>query len=452
MKKKLLLVLAATAMLCLAGCQSESENEVPSVTPTVEATKEPVATNTPTPEPTATPTPEPTPTNTPMPTLEQGVGNFTYLDGFAVFDDDFTASRLKQFGAAGGGVFMYYEDSKRTLNSYDGENLVDLDDYTRHDVIPNSKGYFAMLHPYTGLHFYNGNGEYLKRYSQKYFEGLVDNYLILSDWDGLAYVQIDNLETGESVEKEFYDFESVYLTDENYFYAMISDQEGSPLEWCKVYYDGTYEKLGKAGEWYDFYEKTYMVSQNWCVSYDGYDGILYLYNVETKEYKSYELAEFLKTYCNNRYDVLTNSWHEGKSGNPYINYGTLITFGYYDSESDSTMYVLFDAAKYDAGDLKKAMIGKYSHLELSQTGIHLAANGEDYFYINSDGEVLRDYVSSSAFWGEHAFVIKEDGMVYLIDTEFNETVTGISGTAVHTFDGFFAIETEDKCIALIPME
>jgi len=65
------------------------------------------------------------------------------------------------------------------------------------------------------------------------------------------------------------------LTDENYFYAMISDQEDSPLEWCKVFYDGTYEKIGEAGEWYDYYQGTYKVSQNWCVSYDRFNGIIY---------------------------------------------------------------------------------------------------------------------------------------------------------------------------------
>lgn len=80
MRKKFLLVLAATAILCLAGCQSENQNNTPTATPTVEAAKEPTATVTsaptatpkPTitskPKPTATSTPSPTPTNTPTPT------------------------------------------------------------------------------------------------------------------------------------------------------------------------------------------------------------------------------------------------------------------------------------------------------------------------------------------------------------------------------------------------
>ena len=67
MKKKFLFVLAATAMLCLAGCQAETGTEAPEPTKATEETKEPAVTNTPTPEATATPTAEPTATNTPTP-------------------------------------------------------------------------------------------------------------------------------------------------------------------------------------------------------------------------------------------------------------------------------------------------------------------------------------------------------------------------------------------------
>ena len=73
---------------------------------------------------------------------------------------------------------------------------------------------------------------------------------------------------------------------------------------------------------------------------------------------------------------------------------------------------------------EEILIGIYDYVQLSATGNYLASKGDEWFYINKNGDVLKKCVDCSAFVGEYALAVEEDGKAYVIDTKFNKVSNG----------------------------
>lgn len=110
---------------------------------------------------------------------------------------------------------------------------------------------------------------------------------------------------------------------------------------------------------------------------------------------------------------------------------------YFDVADERVMLLLnFKDAIVDKNgyvtNLDDVVKGKvYDYIGLSKTGYHCAEDDGTLLYLDKNGNEVATYKDLTNFVGEgYALVIKESGMVYLIDTKFNEIPTGYTAEYV----------------------
>lgn len=86
---------------------------------------------------------------------------------------------------------------------------------------------------------------------------------------------------------------------------------------------------------------------------------------------------------------------------------------------------IFEEVEYDsentenlATNVEDMIVARYHYIGLNDSGRYLASDGERWFYIDSNGTVVKSYQAASEFVNGYAAVMEEDGLAYLIDCEF----------------------------------
>ncbi len=96
------------------------------------------------------------------------------------------------------------------------------------------------------------------------------------------------------------------------------------------------------------------------------------------------------------------------------------------------------------------VIGSYDYIELNDSGNYLACNGDDWFYVNSKGEIVADFKDCSDFWNGYALIIDEDNLAYIINTEFEKMSAGYPADSVYLYGEALALENDGKITLLMP--
>jgi len=159
----------------------------------------------------------------------------------------------------------------------------------------------------------------------------------------------------------------------------------------------------------------------------------------------------------------TSYWHEGVK---YYNRGMQVVI-YIESNDDGSEHCfLMDFSKAKTEDrkieneyeieviqpvvtnLKDVIVAHYDDIYLSESGNYLASKDDDWFYINSKGEVIADYVDCSEFVGDYALAVEDDGMAYVVDTKFNKVSNGYPADGVYANGSALAVEKDGKLLYL----
>jgi len=379
-------------------------------------------------------------------------------------------------------VILTYKDGYYGAVDYDGNQLVAYE-YPSVGTRINDDGMFALINDNNEAVIFGPDGTELYRLpASMEDESIGKIYLcVLQISEGVvtyAYgdwmeccVGAYNLETGVKFYEEYTWFtrgrvtamkDGVFYYSSGYkLYAVDSDG------WDWVVYDNSEFGLADPGG-----EVRYVAAPN------GDYGFVYVQN----DYEGIRLGVLnknngesaLMTYSDleaalgveNTYGCsVTSYWGDG------IWYNVLnqqaVMYMYYEDDS-TTKYALLDFSKaefaeFDVCDYSGETVGtevrisnpeelivaQYDYIALSESGYYLAGNNDDWFYIDKNGEVVADYVDCAGFYNGYAAVIKEDGMVYLIDESFNETATGYAADNVHVSGEGFVMERDGAQKVLI---
>jgi len=182
-----------------------------------------------------------------------------------------------------------------------------------------------------------------------------------------------------------------------------------------------------------------------------------------KEYRA-DILEMIAVYeipsrngCN--YKVL----NYGNEGITYFNRGMQVVIYIESNDDGSEHYFLADFSKATVEEkqieneygfkatapvvtnLEDVILARYDYIKLSASGNYLAAEGDDWFYIDKKGKIVKDYADCSDFVGDYALVVEEDGMAYVIDTEFNKVSESYPADSVHlSGDALCVVKGEEE--------
>ena len=93
---------------------------------------------------------------------------------------------------------------------------------------------------------------------------------------------------------------------------------------------------------------------------------------------------------------------------------------YYYSRGTKTVWNLY--GNYQLIDLvKKELLAEYDYISMNEGDRWLVSDGEKWGYIDTEGNLLATFDDASDFSNDYAF-IREDGIAYLIDRDFNKLV------------------------------
>ena len=109
---------------------------------------------------------------------------------------------------------------------------------------------------------------------------------------------------------------------------------------------------------------------------------------------------------------------------------------------------------YDWGkipNVEEVIVASFDYIQLSDSPYYLVCNGDKYFYIDENGQIVHDsFLDYSAFYGGYAMIIDTDGCAYMIDEEFNKVAGGYEADGVATVGGIFMVLNGDETIYLAP--
>ena len=157
------------------------------------------------------------------------------------------------------------------------------------------------------------------------------------------------------------------------------------------------------------------------------------------------------------------------NGSPVFNVGKQLVLKIIDTDTGNETYFLLDFTDAileevvvnemqgirdevvtNISDIVKA---QYAYIDLSLSGNYLTQKRKnDWCYINTEGDVVADYVDCSDYVGEYAVVIEEDGLAYVIDTKFNKVSKGYPADSVASFGGALGIMKDGQCTLLYVTE
>lgn len=127
---------------------------------------------------------------------------------------------------------------------------------------------------------------------------------------------------------------------------------------------------------------------------------------------------------------------------------------YIGDDNERKLYLLnFENAQVDEYGYvnpSDVVIGSYDYIELNDSGNYLACNGDDWFYVNSKGEIVADFKDCSDFWNGYALIIDEDNLAYIINIEFEKVSAGYPADRVYLYGEALALENDGKITLLMP--
>ena len=113
-----------------------------------------------------------------------------------------------------------------------------------------------------------------------------------------------------------------------------------------------------------------------------------------------------------------------------------------DMETDgSNKYYMLDLTNFDdtiqssqqwgSNSAEDYVAAEYDIICLSDSGVYYAEEGDDNFYIDEHGNTIEDsYADHSPFIGSYSLVMDENGLVYLIDADFNVLSEGFEADSM----------------------
>lgn len=376
----------------------------------------------------------------------------------------------KNFVRSGGEVIITRKNGLYGAVNEAGEEVV-ANEYTSYRLEPNAEGWFA-LGKEGGVYCFDSKGNVI-------YEIEKDLYVLFISEGYISYVYYENDENDRKTTKlGVYDIvQGELLPIEQ---PSINVEEITPVMNGKIYVTWawldttrvdiidvkTLEKKTINSDWWcEFltpqgdYGATvaHCVGNNWLglMSTDG-----------SAEYNA-DVLEIIDMYAipsRQGYEYAVRAyWDNGKV---YFNYEKQIVIKITSNEDGSEHYFLLDFAnaeieyrsiEHDSGvlmkqqvvsNLKDVILAKYDYINLSPNGYYLAAQGDDWFYIDSEGRKVADYVDCSDYVGQYALALEEDGMAYLIDTNFNKVSEGYPADAVYATGSALGVENEGQVTLL----
>lgn len=127
---------------------------------------------------------------------------------------------------------------------------------------------------------------------------------------------------------------------------------------------------------------------------------------------------------------------------------------YIGEEANRKLYLLnFENAQVDEFGYvnpSDVVMGCYDSLTLNESGIYLGCNDNDWFYVNSKGEIVADFKDCTDFWNGYALIIDEDNQAYVINQEFEKVSAGYPADRVYRYGEALALEKDGEVILIMP--
>ena len=476
-------MIAPTNTVTPIETQKDEPTAIPEPTTTIEPTATPGPTvtiaPTATPEPTATPVPTNTPTPMPEPTES--------LSEIAL-PEDLMKLNLGQSDVscvlANSGVIITVKNDRYGAFDYRGNELV-AHEYPIVWTGPNAEGYFCL-----------GNKEKASVFDS---DGNMVHEIVMEEWTNIATVQISEevvtyrmvFTEGEGSRVAAYDI----ANEKEIEYEIVSDQEAVTYgdmhryitsaendSFYATYGAGVF-KVSREGEVQPLYENEFVTGlpggQVYFVNSprDGY-GVMFTDNdilgrriglievenqemvlLDAKELISMSESEQKKTIALHNYYV---------DGQYYSNIGKKIVVSIGDAKRNTLECMLLDLSKatvemvevrapwneeYVYGiepmvsNTEEIIIAKYKEITICESGKCLASDGNNWFYLDQEGNILKSYQDASEFRNGYAVVLDKDGFAYVIDAEFNK-VSGkyMADSVLAIGDGFLLRGAEEDIV------
>jgi len=416
----------------------------PTLEPTVTPTPKPTAI--PTPKPTATPTPEPTATPTPEPTSKPSATPTPKTE--YVEYSSFSVESEISFGLAESGVLNIKKDGLWGALDYKGNEIVPTQYSTKY-TNPCLDGYFVLADDQYAYVFSNEGDEVyniplkkgvwaldrvhvnedivtycyqdVEEYRYKYCAyDLKKKKDIIFD-DGGMYTQ-GGLTAMKNGMFYFSTDQSLYGVDSNGTITTVytnpfgwEESSGGEVVFCRT----PHEKYGLVQISNDITEN----NQLGIMSVDGSElcvfnlwdlvNALGVKNVTTYYYPTFYVDGLYVANVGKKFVI----YFSNESGVDTSYYMLDLDKAEYEYE-DVTWWTLEFGTEKLVSNLSDIVVAEYEQIYLSNDGIHLAYDGEEYLYINDEGTVLAKYKDISEFYNGYAAVIDKNGDAYIINTKF----------------------------------
>lgn len=113
-------------------------------------------------------------------------------------------------------------------------------------------------------------------------------------------------------------------------------------------------------------------------------------------------------------------------------------------ECEGVLYTEKLVSNYD-----DVIIAKYNTIVLSASGNYLASDGAGWMYIDETGKILARYEDCSSFNSDGYAAVIEDGMAYVIDSEFNKISDAYVAQRVSLAGEALVIANDDEKMYLV---
>lgn len=386
-----------------------------------------------------------------------------------VFEAVMDLDEYESYGRARGNVIPVKKDGLWGAINYDKEEIVPCE-YMDFWSAPDNAGTFVLNNFEYGeygeelrtFYIFDRNGKLL--YESNANDMLVSTsggmYCVASETDDadsdisgkVSYYKAD----GTLIYSEPCDYSALRTNGFNDGYATVAaDYEGE---------SETVEKLGKMDRdgnvtWHvrhvDIHsDNTMMIPQTpinsfnhgYCVLGNRYyeTGVLTMISDRYETLADFNLYQYqlqgdTLVYDEYYYDEWV-SWETYQiDGAFYANYGTkmVLKFGGKDVLVDLSLY---PGMTYETAD-GRIVQAVYDSIVMSEETYWLALDGNEWGYINHDGQKMQFYEDASEFWHGKALII-EDGMAYLIDEDFEKIKAVGKAESVVWLGDYFVIQNE----------
>lgn len=459
--------------------------------PTATSTPVPTATSTPTPEPTATSTPEPTVTSTPMPTATSTpdptvtstptpmptatpVAEIITTPGIVYKPENgFLVLDGLNFIAANDGVILTSKENQ------DGTVLYGAVDYEGKVLVTNKYssyceicdgGYFALYDNVSDMAYvFNKYGEIMLELKDpqqlRISEGIVtytqDYTLNVYDLKEQKMLLIEELGFSQAVRVRNGVFYGLHYYERILFKYKIEKDgiEKNVLDIKESYSSG------------DYWDSAFVYpSASGLVN--GYAPVYFYGGSETNraglmngDYNELLLFDIQEFYAHiGASENATFSYLNGADANgDYTNVGKLLVVKVSDGDKETAYLLDFSKAKYKTvktdiyvdelsftyeenlvSNIDEVVVASHEKIYINDCGYYLASDGDTWFFIDNTGKKVAEYVDASEFRGGYAAVIDEEGMAYLVDTNFEKITESYPADRVSVAGDGFCFEADGK--------